>query len=136
LTKAHESPAHPTAPQLALGAIGGKEDDDVGDVSGLSDATERDSRAWVALRGHQERALWGERREPAGRGGRAAAGDVDDDVRAAVGGHLLDHLVGSLEGGDVGGYELVCGEVLGGVPSARLPARFSVWMLTALVMGR
>src|ERR1700761_7404348 len=35
--------------------------------------------------------LWGERREPAGRGGCAAAGDVDDDVRAAVGGDLLDH---------------------------------------------
>ena len=58
--------------------------------------------------------LWGERREPAGRGGGTAAGDVDDDVRAAVIGHLLDHVVGPLDSGDVGGDELVRGEVLQG----------------------
>ena len=63
--------------------------------------------------------LWGERREPAGRGGGATAGDVDDDVHAAVAGRLLDHVVGSLDGGDVGGEELVCGEVLHGVAADR-----------------
>jgi hypothetical protein len=88
---------------------------------------------------------------------------VDDGVRDAVSGDLLDHLVGPLDGGDVGGDELVGGEVLDGRPvdrgdvcppsfwraataapvprvppvtSARLPARFSVWMLDALVTVR
>jgi hypothetical protein len=63
--------------------------------------------------------LWGERREPAGRGGVAAAGDVDDDVRAAVSGHLLDHLVGPFDSRAVGGDELVRGEALDGVPADR-----------------
>ena len=57
--------------------------------------------------------------KPAGRGGGAAAGDVDDDVRAAVSSDLLDDLVGSLDGGDVGGEELVRGEVLYGGPADR-----------------
>jgi hypothetical protein len=89
---------------------------------------------------------------------------VDDGVRDAVSGDLLDHLVGPLDGGDVGGDELVGGEMLDGRPadrgdvcpaillacaataapvprvppvtSARLPARFSVWMLDALVTVR
>jgi hypothetical protein len=63
--------------------------------------------------------LWGGRREPAGRGGSAAAGDVDDDVRAPALGHPLDHRVGPLDGGDVGGDELVGGEVFHGVPAYR-----------------
>ena len=44
---------------------------------------------------------------------------MDDGVRDAVSGDLLDHLVGPLDGGDVGGDELVGGEVLDGRPADR-----------------